>query len=187
MLQKLKPPIRDTTQLQIADLLFTVSQPKNLGDKFRDYLSHRYFKRQYAGADSSIMYFNRVRFFWGFALMDNALMCLDWVRVPWTVHSWRVEVNFISEGFLDIHNSWIVRSSNIIKKGIANRGVAENLVGQWFTAGKFNSPGSDIFTLYQRIGCPLPGSVTSYTHISDILMSPKFVLVNYNSKASPKI
>lgn len=183
-MQKLKPPIRGLNQLQIADLIFTVSQPSGLEGKFRHYLETRYFSRHFGSADPSWKYFNTVRFFWGYALTDAKPMCLEWVRVPWGINKWQVNTCFIPEQYVDIKNSWILRHTAFIQRGIENKVEAENCVGRWFIQKQYDRPAHDIFKLYQKIGCPLPGAIPSYPHVSNLLMSPKFVLINATAKTS---
>ena len=176
-MQRLKPSIKDVSQLEPLDLVFSVQEEDKIFQRIRAYFRYRRFKRNYPDADETLCGFNTVRMFWGNAFMHNESLCLEWIQSPIS-GKWTSRISFMTAWVLQSKNAWIMRHPSVIASGLHNRGEIENVIGRWYMQDNVISPYADIFTVYQRSGYPLPGSINRKKNIHSLLLSSKLVFIN---------
>lgn len=176
-MQKLNTPISNLQQLMPMDLIFSYSEETKLLPKILQKIRIYQFQKNHPDLDISLAYFNRVRMFWGLAFTNNEVVCLDWVRNPYTL-KYSLKIEFLSSWVLDVENAWILRSANLVRTGMNNRGGFENIIGKYYVKGELTTPSKDIFKMYQQAGSALPGNEDTNANISDLLIAPTLVLIN---------
>jgi hypothetical protein len=169
-MKKLSPPIAQATQLQPFDLIFSVTTEEGILNKLKKWYHIQRLRKQFPDVESTLLEFNSVRLFWGFALSNYAMMCVEWDKLQ------KPRVTFVTEWIMTVDNAWIFRHNKVITRGIDNKEAYENAIGLYYMNPPTGNQLLDINTLYQQakisLGKEAPKS------IPELMLNSNLILIN---------